>query len=78
VRLYDSLETGKIELADLAPRIKELRIRQEKLMARKVELEMLLSDRQEELASPDIVRSYVADLRNLLKRSEPAERRAFI
>jgi len=45
---------------------------------RKVQLEALLSDRRVELASPDIVRSYAADLRNLLKRSELAERKAFI
>ena len=77
-RLYDSLETGKVELADLAPRIKELRARQEKLLARKVELETLLSDRRVELASPEIVKSYVADLRTLLTRSELTERRAFI
>jgi site-specific DNA recombinase len=65
-------------LVDLAPRIKELRTRQEKLLARKVELETLLSDRRVELASPAVVRRYVADLRNLLKRSELAERKAFI
>jgi len=47
-------------------------------MARNVELETLLSDRRVELVTPDIVRSYVADLRNLLTRSELAERRAFI
>jgi site-specific DNA recombinase len=44
----------------------------------KVELETLLTDRRVELASPEIVRSYVADLRDLLTRSELAERRAFI
>jgi len=77
-RLYDSLETGKVELADLAPRIKELRGRQERLLARKVELEVLLSDRRVELASPDIVRSHVADLHNLLAGSELVERKVFI
>ena len=77
-RLYDSLETGKVELADLAPRIKELRTRQEKLLARKVELETLLSDRRVELASPDMVRSYVADLHNLLADTELVARKAFI
>jgi len=77
-RLYDSLETGKVELGDLAPRIKELRTRQEKLLATKVQLETSLSDRRVELASPDIVRRYAADLRNLLTRSELAERKAFI
>ena len=30
-RLYDALEAGKIELNDLAPRIKELRARQKEL-----------------------------------------------
>ena len=43
-----------------------------------VELETSLSDRWVELVSPDLVRSYVADQRNLLKHSELAERRAFI
>jgi hypothetical protein len=32
-RLYDALETGKITLEDLAPRIQQLRIRQEQLEA---------------------------------------------
>jgi hypothetical protein len=32
-RLYDALETGKIKLEDLAPRIQQLRIRQEQLEA---------------------------------------------
>lgn len=77
-RLYDSLETGRAELADLAPRIKHLRGRQERLLARKTELEVLLSDRRLELASPDMVRSYVADLHSLLAGSELAERKAFV
>ena len=37
-----------------------------------------MSDRRVELASPEIVRSYVDDLRNLLNNSSLAERRAFI
>ena len=77
-RLYDSLQTGKVELADLAPRIKDLRARQERLLARKAELETLLSDRRVELATPEVVRSYVADLHSLLANSELVERRAFI
>ena len=43
-RLYDALETGKLRLDDLAPRIKELRYRQEQLQMSRHELEMLLSD----------------------------------
>jgi len=72
------METGKIDLDDLAPRIHELRNRQERLQARKVQIASFLSDRRIELASPEIVRSYVDDLRNLLNNSSLAERRAFI
>ena len=37
-----------------------------------------MPDRRVELASPEIVKSYVDDLRNLLNNSSLAERRAFI
>ncbi len=77
-RLYDAIETGKINLDDLAPRIHDLRNRQEKLQARKVQIQSFLSDRRVELASPEIVESYVDDLRNLLNNSSLAKRRAFI
>ena len=77
-RLYDAMETGKIDLDDLTPRIHELRNRQKKLQARRVQIESILSDRRVVLASPEIVKSYVDDLRNLLNNSSLAERRAFI
>jgi len=77
-RLYDALETGKIGLDELAPRIQELRRRQEKLQVRKIEIECLLSDRRVHLASPGVVTAYVNDLRNLLANSPLTERKAFI
>jgi len=77
-RLYDAVETGSIPMADLAPRIRELRIRHEKLHERKIQVEQRLSDRHIELASPEILSQYVDDLRKLLTVSELAERRAFI
>jgi len=77
-RLYDTIETGKINLDDLAPRIHELRNRLGKLQARRVQIESILSDRRVALASPEIVKSYVDDLHNLLNRSSLAERRTFI
>lgn len=76
--LYDAMETGKIDLDDLAPRIHELRNHQEKLQARRVQIESFLSDRRVELASPEIVKSYVDDLRNLLNNSSLAERGALL
>ncbi len=77
-RLYDAVETGSIPMADLAPRIRELRIRHEKLHERKIQVEQRLSDRHIELASPETLSQYVDDLRKLLTVSELAERRAFI
>jgi DNA repair exonuclease SbcCD ATPase subunit len=77
-RLYDALETGKIQLADLAPRIQQLRRRKEQLQATKWELEQQLSDRRVELADADTVSRYVSDLHSLLSESSLAERKAFI
>ena len=38
-RLYDAIETGKLNLDDLVVRIRELRSRQDQLQARRIELE---------------------------------------
>ncbi len=77
-RLYDALETGKVELADLAPRIQQLRQRREQLHAARWESEQQLSDRRVELADAETVAQCVADLRNLLNESPLTERKAFI
>jgi len=77
-RLYDALETGSLQLADLAPRIQRLRQRQEQLNAARLEPENLLSDRRVELVDMETVKSYVEDLRNLLEDSSLAERKSFI
>ncbi|GAH41795.1 unnamed protein product, partial [marine sediment metagenome] len=77
-RLYDALETGKIKLADLAPRIQQLRQRREQLQAARWELEQQLSDRRVELADVETVAGCVSDLRDLLNESSLAERKTFI
>jgi chromosome segregation ATPase len=77
-RLYDALETGKLTLEDLAPRVQELRQRQQKLQASKWEAEALLSDWRVPLADLATATEYVDDLRNLLIYSSLAEQRTFI
>ena len=77
-RLYDALETGKIELDDLSPRIRYLRRQQEQLQARKWELDALLADRHKELVDLEMIAQCVDDLRNLLDESSIAERKSFI
>jgi site-specific DNA recombinase len=77
-RLYDAVETGKIGLDDLTPRIRELRDRQAQLLSRRIELETMMSDRKVELADLGMVKEYVADLRQAIDESPLSERRAFI
>ena len=77
-RLYDALETGKLDLNDLAPRIKELRAKQDELSKARVvaEAEMTLQGYQH--LDTEAVNSYVTDLRNILDESEVAQRKAFL
>jgi hypothetical protein len=77
-RLYDAIETGKLNLDDVVIRIRELRQRQEQLQTKRLEIESQMSDRKVELADLETVSCYVDDLHNLLKEGTLAERRAFI
>ena len=77
-RLYDALETGKLSLNDLAPRIQALRHQEDQLQAARLELEELLAERKIQLADEKVVRSYVEDLREVLAGSPLAEQKAFI
>ena len=77
-RLYDAIETGKLNLDELVPRIRELRSRQEQLQARRIEIENLMSDRKVELADLETISGYVDDLHDLLKEGSLTERRVFI
>jgi site-specific DNA recombinase len=77
-RLYDALETGKLSLNDLAPRIQSLRQQEDQLQAARLELEDQLAERKIALADDRLVRSYVEDLKELLDESPLAEQKAFI
>jgi site-specific DNA recombinase len=77
-RLYDAIETGKVNLDELAPRIRELRGRQDQLQLRRIEIENQMSDRRVQLADLETISGYTDDLHELLKEGSLAERRAFI
>jgi len=77
-RLYDVIETGKLNLDELVPRIRELQSRQEKLHSRRIEIESLMSDRKVDLADLESITCYIDDLHELLKEGSLAERRTFI
>ncbi len=77
-RLYDSLETGKLSMDDLAPRIKELRIRQAEFELKKTELEAKLSDRHIPLMDKKTLAGYLSDLQALISGSEFSLKKAFL
>jgi site-specific DNA recombinase len=65
-RIYDALETGKLQVADLAPRLQQLRERREQLQTIRWQLEQELSDRRVEPADEKTVAACVKDLRETL------------
>jgi site-specific DNA recombinase len=69
-RLYEALESGKLDLNDLAPRIKELRAMQGELSKARVvaEAEMTLQGCQQ--LDVKAVSAYAEDIRNILEESE--------
>jgi site-specific DNA recombinase len=77
-KLYDAIETGNILLADLSPRIQQLRQRQDQLNTAKRQLDQELSERRLELADETTVSACVNDLRNLLTETSLAEKKSFV
>lgn len=75
--LYDALETGKVELDQLAPRIRQLTERSEKLKRERVNLKLSAQSETVQLGKSQ-VREYVGDLRSLLTESSIAEQRSFL
>jgi hypothetical protein len=77
-KLYDALETGKLDLDDLVPRIKELKVRQEELSKARIQLEAEMGVRGVEQVDVAIVKTYAQDLRSLLEEADFTERKAFL
>ncbi len=77
-RLYKAVETGKVSLDDLSPRIKELRLRQDKLLQTKAELENQIAEQKIESIDSNTSAWYVQELSGMLDSGSLAERRAFL
>ena len=77
-KLYDVLETGKLSLDDLSPRIKELKAKQDGLMKTRVQTEadMVLEGVQH--VNAETVKAYAQDLRSLLEESDFVQSKAFL
>ena len=77
-RLYDALETGKLTLDDLAPRIRELRSRQDDLSRTRVQLEADIAAQSADEVDLATVKAYANDLKSLLEEAGFAERKGFL
>jgi site-specific DNA recombinase len=76
--LYDVLETGKFDYEDLAPRIKELKSRQDELSKAKILTEAEMTAQGVKDLDKETIKSYVSDLRQLLEETEAVERKSFL
>jgi site-specific DNA recombinase len=76
--LYDALETKKVNLDDLAPRIKELRARQDELRKARIQLEAEQVLKASEQLDITKVKSYVQDLRSLLEEANIIQSKSFL
>ena len=77
-RLYDVLETGKLNQDDLYPRLQLLRHRQDQLRAARADIEDSLQGRREQIGDLSEIVKHVDGMRSLLMETSLAEQRAFI
>ena len=77
-RLYDVLETGRLSLDELAPRIRELKRRQDELNKTRIQIEADMITQGVEEVDISIVKSYIRDLKSLLEESDITQRKAFL
>ncbi len=88
-RLYDiksvkvknaeiALETGKLELDDLAPRIKELRVKRDLVLRARSEARETLDAGRVEQVNRGVVLEYLKNLKGVLDQGTVGEKRAFL
>ena len=77
-KLYDALETGKIDVDDLSPRIKELKARQDELNRNRVLMEAEMAVHGAQPVNEALVKAYAEDLRAVLEEADITERKVFL
>jgi site-specific DNA recombinase len=77
-KLYAALETGKVDVEDLAPRIKELRARQIELGEQKGDLLNKMNEGAPEPLNVYRVKTYVASMKTILDSSSFIEQKTFL
>ena len=77
-KLYAALEGGKLDLDDLAPRIKELRMDQHELQECRNQLLSNIESKNPEALDAKIVMSYVKELEQLLVQASFLQQKSFL
>ena len=77
-KLYTALETGKVDLDDLAPRLKELRAQQRELQEKRDGLLDKMNNETTQVIDFKMIEEYVADLKGLLESASFLEQKAFL
>ena len=77
-KLYIALESGKLDLEDLAPRIKELRAHQQELQKQRDHLLSNVNSEASESLDTDTVIGYVKELEQILGEAPFLQRKTFI
>ncbi len=77
-KLYMALESGKLDLEDLAPRIKELRIHQQEMQKQRDHLLSSVNSEASESLDTDTVIGYVKELEQILGEAPFLQRKTFI
>ena len=76
--LYAALESGKVDIDDLAPRLKELRARQRELDGKKDEALDEMNKTEDSLFDPLEMVHYLGDLRRILQSASFLECKTFL
>ena len=76
--LYSALESGKVDVDDLAPRLKELRLMQIELEDKGAEALEELDETDDNLIDPLVMDHYVEDLRSVLESASFMECKRFL
>ena len=77
-KLYAALETGKVDIEDLAPRIKEHRIQQRELEEKRDELLEKMNKDTPKVMNLNAIQQYVSSLKALLGSASFLEQKAFL
>ena len=77
-KLYDAVESGKIELELLAPRLKKVKQEADNLEEKKLELIETMKNSNFKKLDMDMIKHYVSDLKDLLGKGSIMEQRSFL